>query len=180
VLHGLRVKGLATTAGLDADEAALKALERDGLIRHRDGRAPGWSLTPAGRAAEDELVQAELDGSGGRDAIADGYARFLALNHDFLALCAAWQLDPATAQATVAALASIHEAVGPIVDDLAAALGRFAAYRPRFERALARVEAGDRDWFTRPLIDSYHTVWSELHEDLLSTLGIARGSEVTA
>ncbi|MDQ1375434.1 MAG: hypothetical protein QOJ09_2772, partial [Actinomycetota bacterium] len=28
-----------------------------------------------------------------------------------------------------------------------------------------------------PLIDSYHTVWFELHEDLLSTLGIERGSE---
>jgi hypothetical protein len=27
------------------------------------------------------------------------------------------------------------------------------------------------------VIDSYHTVWFELHEDLLSTLGIERASE---
>jgi pyruvate,orthophosphate dikinase len=40
-----------------------------------------------------------------------------------------------------------------------------------------RVEAGERDWFTKPLIDSYHTVWFELHEDLLSTLGKERASE---
>jgi hypothetical protein len=39
------------------------------------------------------------------------------------------------------------------------------------------VLAGAREWFTRPVIDSYHTVWFELHEDLLSTLGLARASE---
>ena len=27
------------------------------------------------------------------------------------------------------------------------------------------------------MIDSYHTVWFELHEDLLATLGIERSSE---
>jgi hypothetical protein len=27
------------------------------------------------------------------------------------------------------------------------------------------------------MIDSYHSVWFELHEDLLATLGIERGSE---
>ena len=37
--------------------------------------------------------------------------------------------------------------------------------------------AGDTDWFTKPMIPSYHTVWFELHEDLLATLGIERGSE---
>jgi hypothetical protein len=37
--------------------------------------------------------------------------------------------------------------------------------------------SGDRDWFTKPTIDSYHTVWFELHEDLLATLGIDRISE---
>ncbi|MDP9020051.1 MAG: MarR family transcriptional regulator, partial [Actinomycetota bacterium] len=43
--------------------------------------------------------------------------------------------------------------------------------------ALRRVVAGEGDWLTRPLIDSYHTVWFELHQDLLDTLGIERGSE---
>ena len=32
---------------------------------------------------------------------------------------------------------------------------------------------------TKPMIDSYHSVWFELHEDLLATLGIERGSEPT-
>ena len=44
----------------------------------------------------------------------------------------------------------------------------------RFEHAYARVAAGDTDYFTKPLIGSYHDVWMELHEDLLTTLGIER------
>jgi hypothetical protein len=43
--------------------------------------------------------------------------------------------------------------------------------------ALERTRAGDADWFTKPTIDSYHTVWFELHENLLATLGIERGTE---
>jgi hypothetical protein len=30
------------------------------------------------------------------------------------------------------------------------------------------------------VVDSYHTVWFELHEDLLCTLGLERSSETTA
>ena len=56
-------------------------------------------------------------------------------------------------------------------------LERFARYEPRLSTAVHRVESGERDWFTKPLIDSYHTVWFELHEDLLSTLGKERASE---
>ena len=43
--------------------------------------------------------------------------------------------------------------------------------------ALERLVDGDTDWFTKPTIPSYHTVWFELHEDLLVTLGIERSSE---
>jgi hypothetical protein len=38
------------------------------------------------------------------------------------------------------------------------------------------VQAGDAAYFAAPMIASYHTVWFELHEDLLATLGIARSS----
>ena len=43
--------------------------------------------------------------------------------------------------------------------------------------ALDRIRGGDLDWFTKPMIDSYHTVWFELHENLLATLGIQRAKE---
>ena len=56
-------------------------------------------------------------------------------------------------------------------------LPRFARYAPRLTNAVDRVRAGEVDWFTKPVLDSYHTVWFELHEDLLATLGIERGEE---
>jgi hypothetical protein len=49
-----------------------------------------------------------------------------------------------------------------------------AGYGRRLSRALARVQAGDGDGFTRPLTNSYHDVWMELHEDLVATLGLVR------
>ena len=39
------------------------------------------------------------------------------------------------------------------------------------------VRRGHGEWFDKPLIDSYHTVWFELHEDLLATLGLERSTE---
>jgi hypothetical protein len=72
-------------------------------------------------------------------------------------------------------LAAVDEGVRPVTADLAAALERYDRYGPRLAAALDRVRAGDGDWFTKPLVDSYHTVWFELHEDLMATLGIQRG-----
>ncbi|MHB1911360.1 MAG: MarR family transcriptional regulator, partial [Acidimicrobiales bacterium] len=104
--------------------------------------------------------------------------------------CTAWQLksagdlriindhsDPEYDAEVRARLAAIHETALPICADLAATMDRFASYGPRLQLALDRVMDGHDDWFTRPVIDSYHTVWFELHEDLLSTLGIERSKE---
>lgn len=40
--------------------------------------------------------------------------------------------------------------------------------------ALDRVEAGEFDFFTGATVNSYHSLWVELHEDLLHTLGLQR------
>ena len=53
-------------------------------------------------------------------------------------------------------------------------------FRSRLRRirdALDRVQDGEHDWLVSPRLDSYHTVWMQLHEDLLLALGIARGEE---
>ena len=42
--------------------------------------------------------------------------------------------------------------------------------------ALERVDKGERSWVDRPRADSFHTVWFELHEDLLATLALSRGT----
>jgi hypothetical protein len=54
---------------------------------------------------------------------------------------------------------------------------RFEGYRPRLRDARERVNEGEHEWLTSPRIDSYHTVWMQLHEDLLLALGLDRASE---
>ena len=74
-------------------------------------------------------------------------------------------------------LADVHLGVTPITGALSAALDRYHHYQPRLQLALDKVKKGSHEWFAKPILDSYHTVWMELHEDLLSTLRIERASE---
>lgn len=198
VLHGLRLKGFTEAAGvaelLGRDEAEVAAqLEeaaRLGLALRRDGRLSGWTLTPDGRVEGERLLAGELDAAGVRDEVRQAYERFLALNGDMLGTCTRWQVrdgeggqvlndhtDPAYDAQVIADLASIDERVQPICARLAGELDRFAHYGPRFSAALERIQAGQHEWFTKPVVESYHTVWFELHEDLLATLGLDRATE---
>lgn len=192
VLHGTRLKGfaeapaIAAAVGLDVDVVAehLDKLAADDLVVHREGRLAGWTLTSAGRA--EQLRLAAADGAGAGVAVRDAYDRFLPLNRRLLAACTDWQVKGGAANAhadagydaeVVDRLGAIHADAVPVLDRLAAVLPRYGTYRPRLDRALRRVRDGDREFFTKPLIDSYHTIWFELHEDLLSTLGIERSEE---
>lgn len=198
VLHALRLKGFAEDdvvagiTGLEVAEAStrLGSLAESELVVRREGRVSGWSLTPAGRARHIDDVAAELGASGERDLVKNAYERFLELNQDMLAVCTSWQLrDVDGAQvindhsdadydaAVVQRLVGIHDQVRPVTVDLRDGLERFGGYGERLRAALEKVLAGQHEWFTKPVIDSYHTIWFELHEDLLCTLGIERSSE---
>lgn len=197
-LHSLRLKGFidaaeaAELAGLEQSivDAQLAAFAEQELVVHREGRVSGWQLTAEGRAKGEALLAEELDTAGVRDQVADAYRRFLESNQSFLSICTDWQVrvidgeqalndhtDAAYDASVIEALAGTDVVVQPIVADLAAALDRFSSYGPRFADRLAKVKSGDTDWFTKPMIDSYHTVWFELHENLLATLGIERAKE---
>ena len=198
VMHGLRLKGFAEPAGVgeavgvpESDaKPVLDQLVTEGLATYRDGKLSGFSLTKDGRVEHARLLSEELDRTGTRAAVDDAYRRFLQLNTELLGVCTEWQLRDVAGQSTVndhsdaaydAAvvdkLAALHARVEPICDALGEALDRYAGYGARLAAALQRVRSGESDWFTKPMIPSYHTVWFELHEDLLATLGIERGSE---
>lgn len=194
VLHGLRVKAfpdtdvLAAAVGLPVDEVALALVgfAEDGLVRRVEGHLTGWTLTTTGREQGERLLARELDASGGRAAVTDAYRRFAALNGELLAVCTAWQLrddvvndhtDVAYDRQVVLRLVALHDLVRPVVVDLRQVLSRFAGYSNRLRTAVERVAAGESEWFTKPVIDSYHSVWFELHEDLLATLGLERARE---
>lgn len=198
VMHGLRLKGFAEAGAVgeavgvsEADaKPVLDQLVVDGLATYRDGKLSGFALTKLGREQHAELLAAELEATSARAAVEGAYARFLGLNTDLLTICTAWQLRDIDGQSTVndhrdgiydagviEQLGTLHAKVEPICDDLGDALDRYAGYGPRLSHAMQRVRTGDADWFTKPMIPSYHTVWFEMHEDLLTTLGIERGTE---
>jgi len=196
-LHGLRLKGFAeasTVAELvGLDEATLtgeleKAASAE-FVMFREGRRTGWALKPPGRVENERLLAEELDAAGARDVVKQAYDQFLALNGTMLAVCTRWQVKDADAQilndhtdadydaSVMAELVGLDDGVQPICTALTGALDRFVIYAPRFTAALDKLRAGELEWFTKPVMESYHTVWFELHEDLLATLGIDRASE---
>lgn len=194
VLHGLRLRGfgeppaIAAVVGLDEAtvEEHLAKHQAAELVLRRDGRLAGWALTRAGRDEQERLAAAEAEEAGITEAIRDAYRHFLSLNGRLLGLCTDWQVrgaapndhaDAAYDEAVLARLHQVHDEVVPVLGSLEALLDRYRPYAPRLAEAVHRVDAGELEFFTKPLIDSFHTVWFELHEDLLSTLGIERSQE---
>lgn len=179
LLHHLRLVGMTA----DPEDAAAEALVAAGhAIRRRDRLV----LTPAGRAAAESA--ARLDpGSDAEHAARRTYEGFLPLNAEILRACSDWQVRPGGvvndhADATydwsvIDRIVAIDERISVPVSRLGRSVGRFSGYRPRLRDALARVEEGEHAWLVSPTCDSYHTVWMQLHEDLLLALGIARGEE---
>jgi pyruvate,orthophosphate dikinase len=53
---------------------------------------------------------------------------------------------------------------------------RLAGYGGRLDRAAKHVAAGDHGYVAKIIADSYHTVWFELHEELLGLAGRSRSA----
>jgi hypothetical protein len=148
-----------------------------GLVTFERGGFGGWSLTAAGKAADAERIGAELAAAGARPAVAAAYGRFLELNPEVLDICTACQTvdrtDPTRESRVLVRLVDVDRRAGEVCADLAAVVSRFGRYRVRLAAALDRVRAGEPELVVHDL-GAYHTVWFQVHEDLLATLGIPR------
>jgi hypothetical protein len=189
VLQAVRLKGRVTTADLaatlgedlDGITPTVEQLTEAGLLV--DGTT--LKISPGGRARLEKLLVEERRGIDSA-AIAAAYHDFRAVNADFKTLVTDWQLkggpagkpnthDDAEYDATVLArLDDVHARVASIIDATAAQLPRLNTYSSKLLAALGKVKAGETAWLTRPLIDSYHTVWFELHEELIGAMGLTR------
>ncbi len=198
VLHGCKLKGFSEPSAIGpaigmkppAVTKILQGLVKEGLAKYLEGgRISGYALTPAGKEEQVRMAAADVAASGAQAMMQRSYEHFLLLNADLLAVCTAWQvrdLDRNTLNdhsdrqydaGVIKRLADVHTGVTPIATVLSASLDRFHHYQPRLQAALDKVKKGNQEWFAKPIIDSYHTVWMELHEDLLSSLHIERASE---
>jgi hypothetical protein len=181
VLQTVRLKGRVSTAdlasALGADPSAVvDRLVADGALLS----APALRLTPAGRERLAELLAAER-ASVDRAAAEAVYERFTPVNADFKSALSRWQLgrasgtaDPAGDADVLASVQDVHQRVTPVIAAAAELLPRLVRYADRLTAALRLAAAGDLAWLSRPLVDSYHTVWFELHEELIGVAGRTR------
>jgi pyruvate,orthophosphate dikinase len=197
LLRALLIKGYATAEStaaallVPAEDAAL-ALDRlvaDGLAEIAAG---SFRLTTDGRAVASERT-ADTAAAWGRDNAVAALDAFVALDQRMKATVTAWQLrdvdgtpaindhtDAAHDARVLADLAALHADAEAWLASLAARLPRLAAYRVRLERANAAAQAGDGRFVASPRVDSYHTIWFELHEELILLAGRSRADEVAA
>lgn len=182
MLHAVRVGGVvdeasvAARAELTTDRAheVLLDFEACGWVRHSTfAGSGGWSLTDAGKARGEFLLQEQLCAADGQAAVRRAFTGFVALNAQFLEAITAWQLR-SQHDALLDDLAAIVRSVYPLLDLAAGPLPRFAVYRPRLSQAVGMALVGAAQWVDGLEVDSVHRVWFELHEDFLATLGMVR------
>ena len=199
-LLGLRLKGFASAdavAEVVGQDPGLIAAELDDCVA--DGLAvfnpqrQVYLLNPAqGRSEGERLLASQLDRLGVRQRVENAYGRFLELNPEILQLCTDWQIcqqpdgertlndhsDPDYDAQGIDRLGQLDARLRDVLAELGSAIDRYSVYGPRFGTALRLLDEGNLEYFTKPIIPSYHTVWFELHEDLLATLGRDRASEL--
>jgi hypothetical protein len=194
VLQTVRLKGrpapedLAPSVGGTPDEVAV-VVEAGIAAGHLAEAGTRIKLTPAGKERLTTLLAAER-AAVDTAALTSAYDEFDAFNRDVKQLMTDWQLidgtrpndhtDPDYDAGIVKRLGEIDESFAPLLARIVAIAPRLETYPGRFSAALARVRAGDHSWFARPLVDSHHTVWFELHEELIGLAGLSRVAEAAA
>ena len=192
VLHGAAIKKhgtveeIAEVSGLATDKVAMRLATATAGARavQTDGR---YMLSPAGQM----IVLAEYSRFYGAlradKAFIDAYGRFELINTELKQLITNWQTMAVAGEMVpndhtnteydeeiIARLGSLHERFEPILANLVNVVPRLKYYRDGLETALDRAEDGEVAWVSDPKIASYHTVWFEMHEDLLRLLGRQR------
>ena len=165
-LHEVRVRGRVEHTDDDATRALLDA----GFV-HRAGRH--LVVTAEGRAAHATWARAPQESEPALRAL---YDAFLPLNTELLRVCHDWQHEPGDRR-VLDRFDALDERARVLVRRACGSMSRFERYRSMLAVARDRVASGDTEWFTSPRLDSYHTVWMQLHEDLLLALGLERGHD---
>jgi hypothetical protein len=199
-LHAVRLRGMAdddeVAARFNLDQAVAAECLLDfqavgWITRVEFAGTAGWTLTESGRAENERQLAHELASTDLTTSVRHSYQAFLPQNDRLLRACTDWQLRPSAAdplavndhtdrgwdQRVLGTLTALSEQLGTLCLELGGRFARFDGYAERFSAALKRVEQGEQSWVTRTKVDSCHTVWMELHEDLIATLGVQRGAE---
>lgn len=192
ILHATAIKrhaplpAIAHLAGLP--EATAQAVIDKAVATGRVFEARGaYALTPLAGVALTARYARHF-GALRQDAVFVGaYEGFERINRTLKQIITDWQTldiggakvandhsDKAHDDAVIDRLGGLHEQAEPILTKLASRLPRLKYYADKLLAALEASEDGDHEWVSDIRRDSYHTVWFELHEELLRIMGRAR------
>jgi len=197
IVRALLIKGVVTVDTLAPAMVAapedlgpvLQEMAATGLIGD-----PGAliQLTDEGKALGSGLMAADTEAWGVDNASA-ALDAFLPLDHRVKEIVTAWQMsevdgapvlndhsDEEYDAAVLARFAALHQDAAAWLATLLDGLPRLADYASRLDRAAGLVADGDHGYIASPRVDSYHSVWFELHEDLILLAGRNRAAEVAA
>lgn len=190
--HGLAIKRHAdavAVAGLTGlAETRVRALLAEAVATGRAIETRGaMVLTPLARLALEGRYSLHFAALRVDAAFVAAYESFERINRTLKQVITDWQTidvagarvandhrDRAHDEAVIDRLGAVHEQIEPVLKALARALPRLAVYSKKLLAALEAAEDGDYEWVSDVRRESYHTVWFELHEDLLRIMGRTR------
>lgn len=188
-LQSLRLAGaadaerIADRSFLPADliEDQLRAAQAAGQVEAVElGPSRFLVLTEPGRSRLRTLLADDLEAADARETLRAVLEDFeQGLNDEMVRAVSEWQRSAPSAPqdellGTLVRLGSgLQDVLGPLV----AELPRFGRYPAQYGIALRRAQDGELLWIAGVGILSCHTVWAELHQDLLSTLDRERTPE---
>jgi hypothetical protein len=191
-MHGLAVKkhgtpeAIAGILGLDVNEvkAAIARLVEAKRAVEVQGK---YALTPPARMALESHYSRLYADLRANPQFKAGYDGFERINGALKQLITDWQTvvvggeripndhrDKEYDRTIIDRLGDLHERAETVLDQLAGALPRMRIYREKLLVALERAEDGTVAWVSDAKIESYHSLWFELHEDLLRLMGRER------
>lgn len=191
-LHGLAIKkhgDAAEVAAITAlDPGRVQTFLDEAVAANRAVKAGAkYMLTPLAQVALKSSYSKEFAAERSNEALGRAYDEFEKINEHLKQLITDWQtLDVGGTKVPndhsnkdhdskiIDRLGSLHERAEPMLDRLSAGLARLGVYKTLLQAALERAEDGEISWVSDARSMSYHTVWFELHEDLIRVLGRQR------
>jgi hypothetical protein len=192
VMHGLAVKkhgtpeAIAGILGLDASDvkAVIAQLMETKRVIEVQGK---YLLTPPARMALDSDYSRLYADLRTNPQFKAGYEGFERINGALKQLITEWQTVTVAGERVpndhsdkdydrniIDRLGELHGRAETVLDQIASALPRMRVYRNNLLAALEKAEDGAVAWVSDAKIESYHTLWFELHEDLLRVMGRER------
>jgi pyruvate, orthophosphate dikinase len=197
VIRALAIKGTVTLEQLaeallaepDQAEGVVGELATSGVVERT---ADAIRLSDEGRRRSEALFEAGRASFGAERSLAL-LEPFHLLDQRVKQIVTAWQLreirgeqafndhaDAAYDASVLGELATLHDETVAWLAPLSAALHAFTIYGARLTRALEGARGGDQRYVASPRVDSYHSVWFELHEALIRLAGRQRSDEEAA